>query len=67
LIQRKVNLKMGTKPLLSTFLIELVYRLKTHLAHKEVSLISPDKFDDKEFRKQSLTEVSEDIKKIILC
>jgi hypothetical protein len=49
----------------STFLIELIDRIKNSLSSiKKFSLISPDKFDDREFRKQVLTEVSEDIKKI---
>jgi len=49
----------------STFLMELVYRIKNSLGSiKKFSLISLDKFNDKEFRKQSLTEVSEAFKKI---
>jgi signal transduction histidine kinase len=49
----------------SAFLIELVHRIKNTLASlKKFTLISADKFDDKEFRKQSLNGVTEDIKKI---
>ncbi len=49
----------------STFLIELVHRIKTTLGSiKNITLISANKFDDKEFRKESLNKVNEDIKKI---
>jgi hypothetical protein len=49
----------------STFLIELIYRIKNSLGSiKKFTLISGDKFDGKEFRKQSLNGVSEEIKKI---
>lgn len=49
----------------STFLIELVYRIKNSLGSiKKFTLISEDKFADKEFREQSIHGVSEDIKKI---
>jgi len=49
----------------SAFLIELVHRIKNTLASlKKFTLISADKFDDKELRRQSLNGVTEDIKKI---
>ena len=49
----------------STFLIELVYRIKNTLGSiKKFTLIPSDKFDYKEFRKQSLSSVNEDIKRI---
>ena len=49
----------------SAFLIELVHRIKNTLASiKKITLVSADKFDDKEFRKQSLSRVTEDIRKI---
>ena len=49
----------------SAFLIELIHRIKSTLGSiKMFTLISADKFDDKEFRKQSLNGVTEDIKKI---
>jgi len=49
----------------STFIIELVYRIKNTLGSiKKFTLIQKDKFDDKEFRKQSLNGVTEDINRI---
>jgi signal transduction histidine kinase len=49
----------------STFLIELINRIKNTLASvKKFILISEDKFDDKEFWKQSLNIVNQDIKKM---
>jgi two-component sensor histidine kinase len=46
-------------------LIELVHRIKNTLTSiKKFTLVSADKFDDKEFRKQSLNKVTEDIRKI---
>ncbi len=49
----------------STFLIELVNRIKNTLASvKKFILISEDKFDDKEFWNQSLNMVNQDIKKM---
>jgi hypothetical protein len=49
----------------STFLIELINRIKNTLASvKKFILISEDKFDDKEFWKQSLNMVNQDIKKM---
>jgi signal transduction histidine kinase len=49
----------------SAFLIELVHRIKNTLTSiKKFTLVSADKFDDKEFRKQSLNKVTEDIRKI---
>jgi signal transduction histidine kinase len=49
----------------SAFLIELIHRIKNTLASlKKFTLISADKFYDKEFRKQCLNGVTEDIKKI---
>ena len=49
----------------SAFLIELVHRIKNTLTSiKKFTLVSADKFDDKEFRKQSLSSVNEDIKRI---
>jgi signal transduction histidine kinase len=49
----------------SAFLIELVCRIKNTLGSiKKFTLVSADKFDDKEFRKQSLSSVNEDIKRI---
>jgi light-regulated signal transduction histidine kinase (bacteriophytochrome) len=52
-------------PFSSAFLIELVHRIKNTLTSiKKFTLVSADKFDDKEFRKQSLNKVTEDIRKI---
>jgi len=49
----------------SVFLIELVHRIKNTLTSiKKFTLVSEDKFDDKEFRKQSLSSVNEDIERI---
>lgn len=49
----------------SAFLIELVHRIKNTLTSIKIfTLVSADKFDDKEFRKQSLNKVTEDIRKI---
>jgi signal transduction histidine kinase len=49
----------------SAFLIELVHRIKNTLTSiKKFTLVSADKFDDKELRKQSLNKVTEDIRKI---
>jgi len=48
----------------SAFLTELVHRIKSTVASvKQFILISQDKFDDKEFWKQSLSRVTEDIGK----
>lgn len=49
----------------STFLIELIHRIKNTLASvKKFILISEDKFDDRELWKQSLNMVNQDIKKM---
>jgi signal transduction histidine kinase len=52
-------------PFSSTFLIELVNRIKNTLASvRKFILVSEDKFEDKEFWKQSLNIVDQDIKKM---
>jgi hypothetical protein len=57
-------IEKGT-PFSSTFLIELVSRIKNTLASvRKFILVSEDKFDDKEFWKQSLNIVNQDIKKM---
>ena len=49
----------------AAFLVELVHRIKdTLISIKKFTLISEDKFGDKEFRRESLNGVTEDIKKI---
>jgi hypothetical protein len=56
--------EQGT-PFSSNFLIELVNRIKNTLASvRKFILISEEKFDDKEFWKQSLNVVNQDIKKM---